>query len=78
MITFLRLLATLGAVMVVGTYGGMQWGDIAMLDGIIRIALLMVFTAKCHKYAELLYAKQRKKRRANRTGTSVNSHKNVA
>ena len=78
MVTFLRLLATLCAFMVVGTVGGMEWGTIAKLDGIIRMVIFMVLTAKFHKYAELLYAKQRKKRRAHRTGTSVNSHKNVA
>lgn len=78
MITLLRLLATLCAVAIVGTIGGMDWGTIAMLDGIIRMALLMVATAKLHKYAEKLQAKKRKKRRANRSTSSVSSRKNVA
>ena len=77
MVTFLRLFATLCAFMVIGTVGGMEWGTIAKLDGIFRMVIFMVLTAKFHKYAELLYAKQRKKRRANRSTSSVNSYKTV-
>ena len=78
MSAILRLFATLSAFMVFGTVGGMEWGTIAKLDGILRIIVFWVLTAKFHKYAELLYVKQRKKRRVHRSTSSVNSHKNVA
>lgn len=73
MVTVLRFFATLSVFAIVGTVGGMQLGNIAMLDGILRVIVLMVLTAKLHKYAEMLYTKQRKKRRAHRTGTSASS-----
>ena len=78
MSAILRLFATISAFMVLGTVGGMEWGTIAKLDGILRIIVFMVLTAKFHKSAELLYVKQRKKRRVHRSTSSVNSHKNVA
>ena len=65
--------ATLSVFAIVGTVGGMQWGNIAIPDGILRVIVLMVLTAKLHKYAEMLYTKQRKKRRAHRSTSSVSS-----
>ena len=78
MVTFLRLLATLCAFMVVGTVGGMEWGTRAKLDGIIRMVIFMFLTAQFHKAAEYTDRKKRKKRRANRSTSSVNSYKTVA
>ncbi len=77
MITLLRLLATLCAFMVIGTVGGVELGSISYIDGLLRIALLMVATTQLHSYAEKLERKNRKKRRANRRTSSVSSHKNV-
>lgn len=75
--TLLRLLATISALMIFGTVGGMEWGHIAKLDGIIRIVIFMFLTAQFHKGAEYIYRKKRKKRRANRSTSSVSSYKKM-
>ena len=47
-----RLLATISAFMVVGTVGGVEWGNIGYIDGFIRIISLIGITVIFHSLAE--------------------------
>ena len=58
--TLFRILATLCAIMVIGTVGGMEYGTISIIGGLIRCIGFCIGAATFHSIAEYFYDKRKR------------------